>query len=168
MFTLPKWLLYGIGFLALFINPMIYWVSCSLILSDSHETFLQPFDDLNINGVYLIRFLILYKNLSVSYHQIRPLFSAFGWCSFCAPGLYSLLLPRGYIKIISNDHFFIIHESSILLVIALLLAMNLPLFSGLPAHHPTGTVGCTMRSKPTACARARCRDAWVISRGKPV
>ena len=29
---------------------------CSLIPSDSHETFFQPFDDLNINGVYLIRF----------------------------------------------------------------------------------------------------------------
>ena len=29
---------------------------CSLIPSDSHETFFQPFDDLHIHGVYLIFF----------------------------------------------------------------------------------------------------------------
>ena len=50
---------------------------CSLMPSDSHEAFLQLFDDSDIPWcllAYLIHFLIWCKNFSISRRQIRPYF----------------------------------------------------------------------------------------------
>ena len=55
--------------------------TCAVWFLPIHMIFFQPFDDLNVNGVYCTWSFFgfcIYRNLPVSDHQIRPLFSAFG------------------------------------------------------------------------------------------